>query len=145
MAHIIRDLTYIARCGSHYRNEKLEPLGISGRQAGSLLAICHDPGISQEQLGKRVVLNKSNITRQLASLEEKGLVKRTVSPTDKRVLQLYPTELTQQLLPQIRQVYRNWREYLLADMTPEEQALLESLLVRIKSRAYQWLEGGETD
>ena len=145
MAHIVRDLTYIGRCGSQYRNEKFEPLGLTGRQAGSLLTICHDPGISQEQLGKRVVLNKSNITRQLAFFEEHGYVTRTVSPTDKRVMQLYPTEKTLQILPQIRQIYRDWREYLLADMTQEEQALLESLLVRIKDRARQWIEGGASD
>lgn len=140
MAKIIRDITYIARCGSQYRNRQLEPLGLTGRQAGSLIAICNHPGISQEQLGKQVVLNKSNITRQLAGLEEMALVERRPSPTDKRVMQLYPTEKTLELLPRIRQVYRDWREYLLDGMTEEEQALLEKALTRIKDRAGQWME-----
>jgi DNA-binding MarR family transcriptional regulator len=140
VAHIVRDLTYIARCGAHYRNLELEALGITGRQAGTLLAICHEPGISQEQLGKRVVLNKSNIARQLAALEDMGLVKRAVSANDRRVLQCYPTEKSQEMLPQIRMVYRAWRERLLQDMTPQEQEVLEKLLVKIKDRAGQWLE-----
>lgn len=140
MAHIVRDLTYISRCGSHYRNQELEPLGITGRQAGSLMAICHEPGISQEQLGKRVVLNKSNIARQLAALEELGLVKREVCPNDRRVLKCYPTEKCLELLPDIRKVYRSWREHLLQDMTEQEQAVLEQLLSKIKSRAGQWME-----
>lgn len=140
MAHIVRDLTYISRCGAHYRNQELEHLGITGRQAGSLMAIYHEPGISQEQLGKRVVLNKSNIARQLAALEEQGLVKREVSPNDRRVLMCYPTEKTQELMPQIRQVYRTWREHLLQDMTEQEQELLEQLLEKIKTRAGQWME-----
>ncbi len=140
MAHIVRDLTYISRCGAHYRNQELESLGITGRQAGSLMAICHEPGISQEQLGKRVVLNKSNIARQLASLEELGLVKRETSTNDRRVLMCYPTEKSLEMLPQIRQVYRTWREHLLQDMTQEEQELLEQLLGKIKVRAGQWME-----
>lgn len=140
MAHIVRDLTYIARCGAHYRNQELEALGVTGRQAGSLMAICHEPGISQEQLGKRVVLNKSNIARQLAALEDMGLVKREVSANDRRVLRCYPTEKCQEILPQIRMVYRAWRERLLQDMTPEEQEILEKLLAKIKDRAGQWLE-----
>lgn len=140
MAHIVRDLTYISRCGGHYRNQELEPLGITGRQAGTLIAICHEPGISQEQLGKRVVLNKSNIARQLAALEEVGLVKRETAPNDRRVLKCYPTEKSLELIPQIRQVYRSWREHILQDMTEEEQALLEQLLGKIKTRAGQWLE-----
>ena len=143
MSQIIRDITEIARCGAQYRNERVEPMGLTGRQAGTLFAICNHPGISQEQLGKRVVLNKSNITRQLAFLEEKGYVTRKVSPSDKRVLQVFPTEQAMELLPQIRQVYRDWREYLLQDMTEQEQVLLEQLLKRIRERAGNWLNGGE--
>lgn len=140
MAHIVRDLTYISRCGAHYRNQELEVLGITGRQAGSLIAICHEPGISQEQLGKRVVLNKSNIARQLAALEEMGLVKREISPNDRRVLKCYPTEKSLEMLPKIRQVYRAWRERILQDMTADEQELLEQLLCKIKARAGEWME-----
>ena len=140
VAHILRDLTYIARCGAHYRNQELEHLGINGRQAGSLLAICHEPGISQDQLGKRVVLNKSNIARQLAALEDMGLVKREVCSNDRRVLKCYPTEKSLEMLPEIRKVYRTWREQLLQDMTPQEQELLEQLLAKIKTRAGQWME-----
>lgn len=140
MAHIMRDLTYISRCGGHYRNQELEPLGITGRQAGCLLAICNEPGISQEQLGKRVVLGKSFIARQLAAMEEMGLVKREVCSNDRRVLKCYPTEKSHEMLPEIRRVYRAWREQLLQDMTPEEQETLEKLLAKIKERAGQWME-----
>ena len=140
MAHIVRDLTYISRCGAHYRNQELERLGITGRQAGSLMAICHEPGISQEQLGKRVVLNKSNIARQLVALEEQGLVKREVCPDDRRVLKCYPTEKCLEMLPEIRKVYRAWREQLLQDLTGQEQELLEQLLQKIKARAGEWME-----
>ena len=140
MAHIVRDLTYISRCGGHYRNQELELLGLTGRQAGSLLAICHEPGISQEQLGKRVVLGKSYIARQLVALEEMGLVRRETDPKDRRVLRCYPTDKSEEMLPQIRKVYRAWREYLLQDMTPEEQETLELLLAKIKARAGQWME-----
>ncbi len=140
MAHIVRDLTYISRCGAHYRNQELEPLGITGRQAGSLIAICNEPGISQEQLGKRVVLNKSNIARQLAAMEEMGFVKREVCANDRRVLKCYPTEKSMEMLPEIRKIYGTWRKHLLQDMTPEEQELLEQLLAKIKARAGQWME-----
>jgi len=145
MAHILGDLTYISRCGAQYRNEKLEPLGLTGRQGSTLFVVCHNPGISQEQLGKKVVLNKSNITRQLTFLEDNGYVVRSVSPTDKRVLQVFPTEKALEVLPEIRQVYRDWRELLLQDMTEQEQQQMESLLARIKERAGIWLNGGASD
>jgi len=89
-----------------------------------------------------IVRDMTNITRQLTFLEEKGYVNRVVSPTDKRVLQLYPTQKALDILPQIRQVYHDWRCYLLADISEEDQALLESLLERVKEKAYTWMDGG---
>ena len=44
------------------------------------------------------------------------------------------------MFPQIRGVYGEWRDYLLQDMSKEEQELLERLLQQIKGKAAQWLE-----
>ena len=140
MASILHDLTYIARCGALYRNQKLEPLGLTARLGASLAAICGHPGITQDQLARRVVLNKSNITRQLATLEEKGYVNRIVNPTDRRSIQLYPTEAAIALFPQIQGVYREWSLLLLQDMTEEEKQLMEKLLQHLKVKATDWME-----
>ena len=140
MAGIIRDLTYITRCGALFRNQRMEPMGLNARQASSLFAICKEPGISQDQLSRRVVLNKSNITRQLTFLEERGLVSRVTSQKDKRVLQLYPTEKALEILPQIREIYRNWRVHLLQDLSEEERECLVTMLEKMKARSADWME-----
>ena len=145
MPKIVRDLTYISRCGSQHHGQNLEPLGLTGRQAGSLLTICKEPGISQDQLARRVVLDKSNITRQLTFLEERGLVRRVRPQNDKRVLQLFPTEQGLELLPQIREIYRKWRIHLLQDLTEEEQEQLGELLLKVKARATEWMEEHRND
>ncbi len=144
MAGIIRGLTFISRCGSQYRAGELEPLGITARQASSLMAISRTPGISQDHLSRRVVLNKSNITRQLDKLESMGLVYRSPSPKDKRVTQVFLTEKAQELIPQIRQIYRQWREYLLTGLTDQECAALEQLVGKLEARAEAWIDGGGT-
>ena len=56
------------------------------------------------------------------------------------MLRLYPTEKTLALLPQIREVYRSWRTHLLQDLSEEEQAQLDDLLLKIKNRATEWME-----
>ena len=78
--------------------------------------------------------------RQAAALEEGGFITRRTSPEDKRVLQLYPTEKTLELLPQIRESLRGWEDYLTHGFTEEEVALLEGLLERAHQRAAQWVE-----
>ena len=76
MSQIIKDMTEITRCGVDYRTEMLAPLGLKACHASYLLEICGEPGISQDQLAQRLYINKSNVARQVAILEENGLSHR---------------------------------------------------------------------
>ena len=99
MSKTVCYLSQIARCGIQYRNRRLEPWGISTRQASLLMEICATPGVSQDTLAKRIFLNKSVFARLLADLEEQGLVERPTCQKDRRVVRLHPTEKALQLLP----------------------------------------------
>ena len=135
MPNIIRNITEIARLGAQYRGDAFAPMGLKAFHGSYLLNISANPGISQEQLAKNICINKSNVTRQVAVLEEGGFIRRQTCEQDKRVVRLYPTEKTMELLPQIRQVLTDWRSRLLEDISQEEQELLEHLLQKIKARA----------
>ena len=76
MSQIIRDMTEIARCGAQYKADRLVPLGLKGCHASYLTEICANPGISQDQLAKRICINKSNVARQAVTLEEEGFLTR---------------------------------------------------------------------
>lgn len=140
MSKVVKDLTFVSRCGARYRNRELEPLGLTARQSLTLQEICSHPGISQDEIAHRVALDKSNITRQVAILEENGLVLRTPCTKDKRITRLNPTEKALELVPQIKAVARAWEEYVTEEFSPEELQTLESLLGRMKQRARQWME-----
>lgn len=140
MPKIAHNITALARCCFQFRNERLEPHGVKGPHASTLLAVCRHPGISQDALAQRVFLNKSNIARQVAVLEEGGLVERRPDPDDKRAVQLFPTEKGLALLPQIRSVFADWEARLTAGLSEEEIDTLAALLIRLKQNAAVWLE-----
>lgn len=140
MPAITRDMMEIARVTTQYRSEKLAPMGLKSCHSSYLLAISNHPGISQDQLAQMICINKSNVARQVVVLEDTGFITRSPSPNDKRVMQLYPTEKTMEVLPQIRQVNRFWQEYLTEDLTQQELEILETLLRRIQARAAAWTE-----
>ena len=140
MSQIIRDITEIARCTTQYRAEALAPMGLKSCHASYLTEICANPGISQDQLASLICINKSNVARQAAILEEDGFITRTPSATDKRIMQLVPTQKTLELLPQISQILVGLECCLTADMTEEEKNLLESLLSRTLAKASAWME-----
>lgn len=140
MPQIIRDITEIARCGAQYRTEVLAPLGLKACHASYLLEICAHPGISQDRLAARICVNKSNVARQAAILEEEGFITRTPSPCDKRIMQLYPTDKTYALIPEISPILHRWEEYLTEDVSEEEKEVLKRLLNRMQSKAAEWME-----
>lgn len=140
MSQIIRDITEIARCGAQYRTEALAPLGLKACHASYLTEISAHPGISQDQLAARICINKSNVARQAAILEDDGFITRTPSQSDKRIMQLYPTQKTLDLLPSISPILRQWEACLTADISEEEKELLERLLSRMKDKASCWME-----
>ena len=92
MATIMRNIGEIWRCANLFRMEEYEELGIGSYQDSYLVDICKHPGVTQEQLSKIMYVHKSNVARQVGSLEEKGFVERRPDPSDRRNLLLYPTE-----------------------------------------------------
>ena len=140
MSQIIRDITEIARCGAQYKADRLAPLGLKGCHASYLMEICAHPGISQDQLAKRICINKSNVARQAATLEEEGFLTRIPSPTDKRIMELHPTQKTLDLLPEISTVLKGWEALITEGVTAEELDQLAALVAKMKSHASDYMD-----
>ncbi len=140
MSNIVKDMTEITRCGVQYRTDKLSPLGLKACHGSYLTEICVQPGISQEQLAQCICINKSNVARQVAILEEGGFLQRIPSWEDKRIMKLYPTQKTLELLPQIVNIMESWQELLVRELSQAERDLLEELLEKMRSRASDWME-----
>lgn len=141
MSQIIKDITEITRCGSQYRLDYLAPMGLKACHASYLTEICAQPGISQDKLARLICINKSNVARQVAVLEEDGFITRRPSEADKRVMELYPTQKALDLLPQISDILKCWENCITKDLTEEEKAQLSFLLGKLKARATNYMEG----
>ena len=143
MVSFMKYVSVTSRCSAEYRNDRLADVGIVGLQYSYILNICRNPGTSQEELSHLIHVNKSNVTRQLASLEENGFIERLQSPTDKRVTLVYPTQKARDVLPEVQRVLREWNEYLTEGFTDEERETLSRLMQRVTERAVEYVEKGE--
>ena len=140
MTQIIRDMLEISRCGVQYRSDNLTQFGLKSIHASYLTEIASNPGISQDRLAKIICINKSNVARQVAVLEEDGFVRRVPSAADKRVMELYPTEKTLEILPQINDMLMRWENCITQDLTEDEKELVSALLRKMSSRAAGYME-----
>lgn len=140
MPDLMHHITDIARCAALYRQEELVALELKSCHASYLAAICDCPGITQDQLARRIFINKSNVARQLVILEEDGFVERRPSPGDKRAIQVFPTQKAKDALPQIEDMFRRWQCFVAQDLSEEERRCLTSMLAKMKDRSGEWMD-----
>jgi len=140
MPSLMNSVNKTARSARMHRDALLSQEALCGNQPVFLLLICRNPGISQEQLAKRMFINKSNVTRQLAVLEQNGFITRSAKVGDKRVLQIFPSEKALSLCPKVQEVLREWNEYLLADFAPEQRELFLTMMQQVAQKAMARVE-----
>lgn len=141
MSSIVRNLGVLSRCTSQYTVNRLSIYELNGNQYVYLLSVCEEPGLSQETLSRLSFFNKSNISRQLNDLEERGYIERRPSEEDRRIMQVYPTEKARKIYPLVQNVLQDWRELMLEEFNEEEIALLHRMLNRMAERANAYLRG----
>ena len=140
MPALMYNITHIARSAAQYRTEELAPFGLKACHASYLATICRNPGITQDQLARRIFFNKSNVARQLVVLEDSGFVERKPSPDDKRATLVYPTQKALDLLPELNRIFLDWENFVAQDLTEEERALAVKMLAKIHARSAEWME-----
>jgi MarR family transcriptional regulator, 2-MHQ and catechol-resistance regulon repressor len=70
---------------------RLAAAGLTPTQLGVLEAILHKGPLTQRELTRKVLTSAGNMTDVVDKLEARGLVRRTRSPRDRRIV---PVELT---------------------------------------------------
>ncbi|MFZ1493837.1 MAG: MarR family transcriptional regulator [Candidatus Competibacter denitrificans] len=84
-------------------------------------------------LGERIVLSRSNLTRLCDRLEKEGLISREQCSEDRRGLYAMLSKKGSALRKQIWPVYRQaMEEYFAAHLTQEEARLLADLLLKAR-------------
>ena len=140
MSLTTRRINILSRCQNLFRSARLKDTGLTAPYYNYVLPICRTPGLSQEQLARRVYFDKYNVTRHLSRLEQDGYVQRLPSQEDKRVMLVYPTEKMLALLPEVRRSITDWDEYLFDALTPEELAQFDAILEKITQRAQEYVD-----
>lgn len=95
-------------------------------------------GISQQELARKLLVGRSNMSMLLPQMEKRGLLERRPDPKDKRVLRLYLTESGRELTGRAMVVQTDIIEKTLS-ATPIEDCLamaenMEKLIARLQQQ-----------
>jgi DNA-binding MarR family transcriptional regulator len=136
-------LNNISRSQAIYRNNKISAKDLQTGHYAFVLAICREPGRSQEEIAKELCINKSTVARNLNCLEEKGYISRSFLPNDKRQFSVYPTEKMLAVLPEVKKASAEWMMLLSEGISQHELDIFNSVLERMQSRARDIIEKQE--
>lgn len=102
--------------------QEVGDLALTPVQYSALHAVCEQPGIDQKTLAGSIGYDASTIGGVLDRLEARGLLSRSVSPTDRRARLLSPTQEGIDALDAVVPRMLKAQERLLEPLTPEERS-----------------------
>jgi DNA-binding MarR family transcriptional regulator len=107
--------------------------GVSPGQLGVLLMVQANPGINQTGAGRALGIDRSTLVSIIDALEDRALIERTPSPTDRRSHALLVTAKGDAFLKRIRPRLDAHEDELVRNLSAVERATLIDLLRRIVS------------
>jgi len=105
--------------------------GISVPQFGTLLLIEANPDISQSTIAHALRFDRSTLVQIIDRLEDRGLVERHVSPTDRRSHALRITDAGAGMLTELKEQAIAHEDDVAAELSPDERARLIELLRKL--------------
>lgn len=115
----------------------LAPLDIKPPHLDILVNLYRFEAISQQELARKLLVGRSNMSMLLPQMEKRGLIERRADARDKRILRLFLTDKGRELTGKAMAIQTDLIERILS-ATPIEDCLLmaatmEKLIARLMS------------
>jgi DNA-binding MarR family transcriptional regulator len=109
----------------------LEPLNFTPPDAGILRLLAGSPGLSQQELARRLNMHASRLVAIIDALETRELLRRVTNPDDRRLYSLQLTDLGREALRAIGRVAREHDDAVCAGLSAADRAQLFELLQKL--------------
>lgn len=124
-------LSWHGRRTSHMFTKSLEPLGLRPPHFGVMQLIAADPGVTQQELADRSLIDASSMVAVVDELEELGYAERRPHPGDRRKHAVYLTAEGKRNLERARAVATKLAKDVLAPLDGGEVETLTRLLRKL--------------
>jgi DNA-binding MarR family transcriptional regulator len=111
--------------------ERAAGWGLTSQQFWMLVAVHETPGISGVEIASRTRANAPDVSRALAALADRGLVRSAPDPDDRRRTRIWLTRAGARMTKELMPVARALREAIVAGMSADEVASLCAALQRV--------------
>lgn len=124
-----KSISILYRKSHIWLNNTCASYELSAAQAVVILIVCDFQILTQDDITKRLSLDKSVIAKTVNKLEEQGFLIRTTNARDKRTYDISPTQKAWEVYPFIKEQVEASFQHMTTGMTPEEQKEFKRLLL----------------
>ena len=103
--------------------------GLTAAQAVVILIVCDFQALTQDEITKRLGLDKSVIAKTVTKLEEMGFLERSTNPKDKRTYDIQPTQRAWEAYPFVRDEIDVCFQRMTREMSEEQRAAFRQMLL----------------
>jgi len=140
-----RWISLLYRQGQITIGHELSAFNIHRGQAFVLMMLFQEDGLNQEELARRLCVDKATSGRAIKKLEAEGYVDRLRDPNDKRAYRIQLTEKGRLVEPELTRIFRNWTSVLSQGFSEEEKEQALALLKQMYENALQVKYKNEAD
>lgn len=105
--------------------------GLNITEFSVLEVLYHKGQQTIQQIGSSILVSSSSMTYVIDKLEQRGLIKRSPCPSDRRVIHVTLTESGTELMEQIMPVHHEMVDSMFESLTQDEAEELAELLKKI--------------
>lgn len=124
-----KSISILYRKSHIWLNDSCTPYDLTAAQAVVILMVCDFVILTQDDITKRLGLDKSVIAKTVTKLVERGFLIRTTNPKDKRTYTIQPTEKAWKVYPFVKEQIEICFRRMTHHMTDTEQAEFKRLLL----------------
>lgn len=110
-------------------NNSCIPYSLTAAQAVIILIVCDFEILTQDEITKRLALDKSVIAKTVTKLEELNFVIRKTNAKDKRTYDILPTDKAREVYPFLKEQIDDSFQRMTANMTDSERKEFKRLLL----------------
>lgn len=141
--NIHENLRQISNLIKKHVNQNFEELGLTFSQSGILMYILlnKNNNINQRDIENEFKLSNPTVNGILNRLENKGLVRRVIDDTDKRVKHIIPLKKSEKFMEIVKQKRENLENNMIKNINNDElitfNLVLEKMIKNIKESTYE--------
>lgn len=132
-----KSISILYRKSHIWLNNSCAELALTAAQAVVILIVCDFGTLTQDEITKRLGLDKSVVAKTVTKLEELGFLQRATNPRDKRTYDIQPTEKAWQVYPGVKEQVEGCFDRMTREMTAKEKVEFRRLLLLAASTTLQ--------